>query len=682
MIQNVLYSFVTILLLTFASAKECGKGYGSCPNNQCCSKYGYCGKSEEYCGSGCQSEFGRCGGDVIVDNAIVVDQSNTKDRNEIIDSAEVIEVKKSTRINTTKKRSSSTTSKKRTTTTTKKRTTTTSKKRTTTTSKKRTTTTSKKRTTTTSKKRTTTTTKKRTTTTTKKRTTSTTSKRRISSTTSKRSTTSTTSKRRTTSTTKKRRTTSTTKKRRTSSTIEKSSSSIKRTLSTIKSTLSSTKKRTLTIKRKTIIVTKKRKSSNSSKVVPITSSKKHKSATSIIAITTTTTTKNIPTTKQLPTTAVDAVSTPSNIEDISTSIVSTTSKAVPTATSEEDSSSTTIASNTTSETIEEEENPLEEENETTTTITTKSSTSDSVPTHGHSHEHSHNHSHNHSHDQFHGYPNGCSFKTIAHLFNAFFFGDFTGFNSDIQGRLAAKGTVDISGGFHNGAFNFDPFTHNKLIAHYHKDDKTKENIPYTIVAGDVLFHDNGEILNGGVAYQNKVKLPSYIKEALERQNYPIKKSSFIDFEKEKQSIIAHSKELGAMKENTKAREENGKLIIDLVPGQKMYVIKITDLSKYWDIQVHENNVDLEGVTMIFNLVSDNVVFTNFDISGLKKYASRILWNASNASKVKIQNFRVQGSLLAPNADIEGNNGNIQGQIIGKSFKGNLQIDWVPFNGFN
>jgi len=679
MIQNVLYYFVTILLLTFASAKECGKGYGSCPNNQCCSKYGYCGKSEEYCGSGCQSEFGRCGGDVIVDNAIVVDQSNTKDRNEIIDSAEVIEVKKSTRINTTKKRSSSTTSKKRTTTTTKKRTTTTSKKRTTTTSKKRTTTTSKKRTTTTSKKRTTTTTKKRTTTTTKKRTTSTTSKRRISSTTSKRSTTSTTSKRRTTSTTKKRRTTSTTKKRRTSSTIEKSSSSIKRTLSTIKSTLSSTKKRTLTIKRKTIIVTKKRKSSNSSKVVPITSSKKHKSATSIIAITTTTTTKNIPTTKQLPTTAVDAVSTPSNIEDISTSIVSTTSKAVPTATSEEDSSSTTIASNTiTSETIEEEENPLEEENETTTTITTKSSTSDSVPTHGHSHEHSHNH----SHDQFHGYPNGCSFKTIAHLFNAFFFGDFTGFNSDIQGRLAAKGTVDISGGFHNGAFNFDPFTHNKLIAHYHKDDKTKENIPYTIVAGDVLFHDNGEILNGGVAYQNKVKLPSYIKEALERQNYPIKKSSFIDFEKEKQSIIAHSKELGAMKENTKAREENGKLIIDLVPGQKMYVIKITDLSKYWDIQVHENNVDLEGVTMIFNLVSDNVVFTNFDISGLKKYASRILWNASNASKVKIQNFRVQGSLLAPNADIEGNNGNIQGQIIGKSFKGNLQIDWVPFNGFN
>ncbi|OUM59969.1 carbohydrate-binding module family 18 protein [Piromyces sp. E2] len=39
---------------------KCGKEYGSCDNNECCSKYGYCGKSSEYCGKGCQSEFGRC----------------------------------------------------------------------------------------------------------------------------------------------------------------------------------------------------------------------------------------------------------------------------------------------------------------------------------------------------------------------------------------------------------------------------------------------------------------------------------------------------------------------------------------------------------------------------------------------------------------------------------------------
>jgi len=39
---------------------KCGPKDGHCPTGKCCSKYGYCGKSEEYCGSGCQSEFGQC----------------------------------------------------------------------------------------------------------------------------------------------------------------------------------------------------------------------------------------------------------------------------------------------------------------------------------------------------------------------------------------------------------------------------------------------------------------------------------------------------------------------------------------------------------------------------------------------------------------------------------------------
>jgi len=39
---------------------KCGSEYGVCPSNKCCSKYGYCGTNEKYCGSGCQSEFGKC----------------------------------------------------------------------------------------------------------------------------------------------------------------------------------------------------------------------------------------------------------------------------------------------------------------------------------------------------------------------------------------------------------------------------------------------------------------------------------------------------------------------------------------------------------------------------------------------------------------------------------------------
>jgi len=44
---------------------QCGKGIGSCPSGYCCSKYGWCGKSSDHClaSKGCQSSFGECKND-------------------------------------------------------------------------------------------------------------------------------------------------------------------------------------------------------------------------------------------------------------------------------------------------------------------------------------------------------------------------------------------------------------------------------------------------------------------------------------------------------------------------------------------------------------------------------------------------------------------------------------------
>ncbi|KAB1207072.1 Endochitinase [Morella rubra] len=60
-----LYSLVVFLaLLLGASAEQCGKQVGGavCPNGLCCSKFGWCGSTTEYCGGNCQSQCG--GGDV------------------------------------------------------------------------------------------------------------------------------------------------------------------------------------------------------------------------------------------------------------------------------------------------------------------------------------------------------------------------------------------------------------------------------------------------------------------------------------------------------------------------------------------------------------------------------------------------------------------------------------------
>jgi len=49
----------TIVIPTSTNGR-CGEENGICPNSKCCSKYGWCGTTDAYCGSGCQSEFGKC----------------------------------------------------------------------------------------------------------------------------------------------------------------------------------------------------------------------------------------------------------------------------------------------------------------------------------------------------------------------------------------------------------------------------------------------------------------------------------------------------------------------------------------------------------------------------------------------------------------------------------------------
>lgn len=57
--------FLVILqLLQLSAAEQCGTQAGGalCPNNLCCSQYGWCGSTSDYCGNGCQSQCGGGGG--------------------------------------------------------------------------------------------------------------------------------------------------------------------------------------------------------------------------------------------------------------------------------------------------------------------------------------------------------------------------------------------------------------------------------------------------------------------------------------------------------------------------------------------------------------------------------------------------------------------------------------------
>ncbi|XP_051201182.1 chitinase 2-like [Lolium perenne] len=54
---------LAMVLTTAARAQTCGSqaGGATCPNCLCCSRFGYCGSTADYCGAGCQSQCSGCG---------------------------------------------------------------------------------------------------------------------------------------------------------------------------------------------------------------------------------------------------------------------------------------------------------------------------------------------------------------------------------------------------------------------------------------------------------------------------------------------------------------------------------------------------------------------------------------------------------------------------------------------
>ncbi|OUM62879.1 carbohydrate-binding module family 18 protein [Piromyces sp. E2] len=62
---NILLSAIVLISCVSAAPatyfkERCGPGIGNCDEGSCCSKFGWCGTSEDHCGIGCQSEFGKC----------------------------------------------------------------------------------------------------------------------------------------------------------------------------------------------------------------------------------------------------------------------------------------------------------------------------------------------------------------------------------------------------------------------------------------------------------------------------------------------------------------------------------------------------------------------------------------------------------------------------------------------
>lgn len=88
----------------------------------------------------------------------------------------------------------------------------------------------------------------------------------------------------------------------------------------------------------------------------------------------------------------------------------------------------------------------------------------------------------------------------------------------------------------------------------------------------------------------------------------------------------------------------------------------------------------DDATVIFNITGNKAVFKFKRLSTLTKHRNRVIFNFYQAEKLKLTGIIIEGTILAPNAEIKANFGAVMGTVIAKSWQGTMHLRNVPFIG--
>ena len=304
----------------------------------------------------------------------------------------------------------------------------------------------------------------------------------------------------------------------------------------------------------------------------------------------------------------------------------------------------------------------------------------------------------------------------ASKYNAFIKNDFTVEGSDTQGRVAVGGDLVISGG-HDVGYKIESFA--------------MGSGPSLIVGGNVIKSGNGsfnvyeagphqsphagELVYAGQIINNGTEITAVVNGQVEAQLIKVNQGQLpVDFD----NAFAHLNQLSNdLKASTavgtsEAQWSTLTFTLTTTPADNVYVFNVTQEQINASIDWNVNGVS-DDATIVFNITNDNEVAgqqnwggnqdtcaqdqvgcvqfsqTNISINGTllssnyqehsynQDFKQQVLFNFAGASQVNLASD-IYGTVLAPSADIKSNPSVIYGQVIGKSWHGNMQINYNPF----
>ena len=260
-------------------------------------------------------------------------------------------------------------------------------------------------------------------------------------------------------------------------------------------------------------------------------------------------------------------------------------------------------------------------------------------------------------------------------YNGFFFGNYTSANSDVGGKLAAGGDINIT--------NFG-------VAPQHGPNFY--NGQYALIAGQNLTATNGQLYSGDAFHGNLLNLTNFniVSGVVDGPG-----ASPIDFAAAELDLKNKSQSLKNMGGTAVGPNVGFEFIID-VANSPLAVFLLDSADFCASCSVKFINVGANS-TVVVNVKGTNITETNAEyfINGLavngdnsSPLASRILFNYYEATSLFMRSG-VQGSVLAPYADVTSAWGQLIGQLIAQSYSnvctasqdcGSLELHDFNFDG--
>ncbi len=244
---------------------------------------------------------------------------------------------------------------------------------------------------------------------------------------------------------------------------------------------------------------------------------------------------------------------------------------------------------------------------------------------------------------------------IASDYNVFCLKDMNQPSCDTEGRVAAG----------NNAF----------FANYSVGDKldTLSGVTDVLIVGNDLIFESGAIYNGNVVFGNLTNLPIF---QVSINNGTLRQDSVINF-------AAAEVELKTLSNMLKGYSINGTTTLT---NSELSLTGTNPLFNSFSVTKEQLNA---ATDFILNVPNGSVVLVNISGNGIEwkgghvvhgTAKNNVLYNFYDAVNLEIRNIDIQGSVLAPFADLEFPSGLISGQVIAKNISGQGQFNWHKFLG--